>query len=653
MDRKCLFRRLITMFLTLFLAINLLPVSSLTVEAAETVYDLWIGSTQVTSKNMDRINCGSGYAKYDPTSNILTFSNATSIKGTHPLTDTTNCMIYTKMPIRVKGTATLSTNDPNAVIFASDHANVDIMNANLSFSGGKHGIYCNSGSLLVYGGDNHIKVRNSTYGITVRYDSLFVEGGDIDIDGTDYGIYGEPADFTFEGGKISVKAKKEAISTDYTKSITLKNKLVVSTPDKYGIMNVGKRKAIIDGNSQIAKTVIMDDTNIYNLGEATFDLTSGTQKADSDTIDAILRTLMSCKTEPYARINTDNYNIDLDGDNHYDIHYDNNDSSKGLSVLPTSNLFNETYIIELTSSEILDANDGHRDFYRKITFKFSDKVSDSLNRGGHTVDLSKGSVDLADKKDLMPMESFLGVCFKLKTIPVLIIEETQSIYMDLDKDGSYDIKCLIVMGEDDEFQKITIEALPTNSVKSSITVSLDAEAKALCNSMGLPFYSSVTFVFKAPVVENAPAHTVGEIVTNDNASYKITSVDDGAQTITYVKTDSKKATNVSVPDAITIDGQEYKVTEIADNAFKNNKKLKKVTIGKNITKIGKNAFSGCKNLKTVKINTVLLTKKSVGKNAFKGINEKAKVKVPKKMLKSYKNILKSRGIKGANQKITK
>ena len=110
---------------------------------------------------------------------------------------------------------------------------------------------------------------------------------------------------------------------------------------------------------------------------------------------------------------------------------------------------------------------------------------------------------------------------------------------------------------------------------------------------------------------------------------------------------------MTVPDTVTVSGKKYKVTEIKADAFRNNKKLKKVTIGKNIEKIGKNAFSGCKNLKNVNIKTVKLTKKTVGANAFKGINDKAKVKVPKSKLKDYKTILKARGIKGKNQKITK
>lgn len=134
----------------------------------------------------------------------------------------------------------------------------------------------------------------------------------------------------------------------------------------------------------------------------------------------------------------------------------------------------------------------------------------------------------------------------------------------------------------------------------------------------------------------------GDIVKDKNASYKISNVK--SNTVEYkAPLNSKKAT-VTVPATVKVSGVTYKVTSIAKNAFKNNKKLKKVTIGANITTIGANAFAGCKNLKTVDIKSKKL--KSVGKNAFKGIHKKAVFKVPAKKLKAYKKLLNSKaGIK--------
>lgn len=73
--------------------------------------------------------------------------------------------------------------------------------------------------------------------------------------------------------------------------------------------------------------------------------------------------------------------------------------------------------------------------------------------------------------------------------------------------------------------------------------------------------------------------------------------------------------------------------------MKNDKTIKKLTIGKNITTIGSNAFNGCKNLKNIVIKTKKLTSNNIGKNAFKGIKSNATVTVPNGMMNKYKNVL--------------
>ena len=78
--------------------------------------------------------------------------------------------------------------------------------------------------------------------------------------------------------------------------------------------------------------------------------------------------------------------------------------------------------------------------------------------------------------------------------------------------------------------------------------------------------------------------------------------------------------------------------QISKNAFKKQKKLTKVTIGKNVTKIGANAFYGDKKLSKVTIKGKNL--KKIGKNAFKKIKKSATFKVPKGKAKAYKNMLK-------------
>lgn len=114
-----------------------------------------------------------------------------------------------------------------------------------------------------------------------------------------------------------------------------------------------------------------------------------------------------------------------------------------------------------------------------------------------------------------------------------------------------------------------------------------------------------------------------------------------AKTVSYKATKNKKAAKITIPATVKSGKQVYKVTTIADNAFKNNKKIKTVVVGKNVRTIGKKAFYGCKNLKKITVQSSII--KKVGAKAFKGINKKAVIKVPSKKYKAYKKVFKGKG----------
>ncbi|CVI67673.1 The GLUG motif protein [Eubacteriaceae bacterium CHKCI004] len=133
--------------------------------------------------------------------------------------------------------------------------------------------------------------------------------------------------------------------------------------------------------------------------------------------------------------------------------------------------------------------------------------------------------------------------------------------------------------------------------------------------------------------------TVGEKVSVGANEYVVTSV--SAKTVAYTDSVKKKTSKITIPATIKIGNDTYKVTSVSKNALKNNKKLKTVVIGKNVTSIGKKAFFGCKNLKKITVKSKIL--KKVGAKAFKGINKKAVIKVPKKQLKKYKKLFKNKG----------
>ncbi|WP_026527950.1 InlB B-repeat-containing protein [Butyrivibrio sp. VCD2006] len=145
------------------------------------------------------------------------------------------------------------------------------------------------------------------------------------------------------------------------------------------------------------------------------------------------------------------------------------------------------------------------------------------------------------------------------------------------------------------------------------------------------------------------ALVVGQVVpaVNKYVSCKITFVGQNGElpeaAFIYSKDSDKKS--VTIPGSVKLqDGTVVKITSIDDNAFKKNKTITKVVIGKNVKKIGKKAFYGCKNLKTIVVKTTKLTKNRVGKKAFSGVSKEVVVKAPKSKVEKYGKIFAERGL---------
>lgn len=140
---------------------------------------------------------------------------------------------------------------------------------------------------------------------------------------------------------------------------------------------------------------------------------------------------------------------------------------------------------------------------------------------------------------------------------------------------------------------------------------------------------------KTPLKKNQTVKPVKNNKKSDAASYKVTDVKKKTVTYSKTKTTSKKAV---VPDTITVNGTKLKVTAVSASAFAGNKKIKTVTLGKNITKIGTKAFYKAKNLSQITVNGNTI--KSIGKNAFSGVKKNCKITVRAKDKKQYKKIVK-------------
>lgn len=147
--------------------------------------------------------------------------------------------------------------------------------------------------------------------------------------------------------------------------------------------------------------------------------------------------------------------------------------------------------------------------------------------------------------------------------------------------------------------------------ESSVAFNKDIEYFAYVNVTGIDNGTSVI----PPAVDTGAKKGVTYAV--GNLKYKV--VKEGInKTGTVMVTGVVKAkSSVSIPSAVAINGQSYKVVKFGSKAFYKKSKIKKITIkSKNIT--------------------------SFGKNAFKGINKKAVFKVPKSKYKNYKKLLTSK-----------
>lgn len=201
---------------------------------------------------------------------------------------------------------------------------------------------------------------------------------------------------------------------------------------------------------------------------------------------------------------------------------------------------------------------------------------------------------------------------------------------------------------------------------------VDNAIKSLANAV-----SSLTL--KKPVAGNS--FTYGKL------SYKVTS--SSSVKLTGMKRGASLK-SLTIPSTVKYLNTTLKVTAIDSGAFKGNKKLQKLTIGKNITSIGKLAFYNCIALKKVTMGSSKVTSigdktfmkcksltsitlpetvKSIGRYAFygdkklksitikskklktagtkaiSGIHANAVIKVPNSKVSYYKKLLDKKGLK--------
>lgn len=187
-----------------------------------------------------------------------------------------------------------------------------------------------------------------------------------------------------------------------------------------------------------------------------------------------------------------------------------------------------------------------------------------------------------------------------------------------------------------------VSGLPSDSTKYTSGATVKVKAAPTCtskffagwntkaNGKGTSYAAGKTFKIKGNVTLYAQWKT--SYTASSKLKYKV----NGKKTVSCYGISSKTKKTINIPATITYAGITYKVTGIANQAFKNNNKLTSVTIGNNIKTIGNYAFYKCKNLKKITIGTGLTT---IGKHAFCYAKKGCTITIKSKNLKTSKTAL--------------
>lgn len=152
---------------------------------------------------------------------------------------------------------------------------------------------------------------------------------------------------------------------------------------------------------------------------------------------------------------------------------------------------------------------------------------------------------------------------------------------------------------------------PSATVRPGITAAASSSLKTTVSASKAPA-ATQTF-YKGQVFKDVKT----------KAYYKILSVTATGGKAAYLRPVDKKVKKVTIKETVTFKGKRFKITQIGNKAFKDYKKLQKITIGRKVSVIGKKTFANCRSLKVV-----ILTgpKQKLPKNAFAGCPRKPKVR---------------------------
>lgn len=470
--------------------------------------------------------------------------------------------------------------------------------------------------LTIDGSKTDFKAEGSKYTKSVVIDAktaIVVSGGSVETIPTEVVNKVENATKPAEGHDETVKVEMEGITSDIISAIVA---------DDSNSLTAGAIVEALKGNGTI--------NTVYKVSKSTSEAAINTIKNGFANMDGKPEGLTK---EDYTKAIEDGYAVDIDIEAVYTI-------GKVTGKVTITVLKNVVTITMPIPAKLADKKDAKGEFY---AFRLHDGEVTAI-KCGKTTD---GKLTIKSDKFSTYVISFVPSEDNNKPTP---------------PSGGGGIGGYVPSTSATPAPSATAAPSASPSADPSATTGVDSSAAP--SESGAPAPGGDTTPTKAPTATDKPVDDnkddnntggsttvkVGKKATVSGSKYKVTAVK-GTRTVQFTK-GKKNAKSIVVPSTVKISGKNYKVTTIAKNAFKGNKKLAKVTIGKNVNKIGVSAFQNCSKLKSIVIKSTKLTAKKVGKNAFKGINKKATFKVPKSKVKAYKKIVKAKGA-GKNVKVKK
>ncbi|MBQ3287411.1 MAG: S-layer homology domain-containing protein [Firmicutes bacterium] len=237
------------LLLLLLAAALIFSLATATALAAD--YPVWVGSTQVTSSNMNDV-LGDGKVSFDPSTQTLTFNEAT-VTDTH--TGMYVCIYSDGQDLTVKGKVTVSGQQYGIYV---EGAKLTI-DGDVTVTGAQFGIE----AIDVEIKSGNVNVTGSSFGIGSRPDSggsITISGGTVTATGDDYGILASKGTVTVSGDSTQVTAKGGDYGIYAKTGINITNPLAVVEPASSHILKVlgeGGYFTIADADENVAKTVVI------------------------------------------------------------------------------------------------------------------------------------------------------------------------------------------------------------------------------------------------------------------------------------------------------------------------------------------------------------------------------------------------------------